>query len=92
MPNGTRLDGAAGLRSHLVTVRQDEFLRAFCRKLLGYALGRGLKLSDQPLVAGMMQALHQHDYRFSAALDCILESPQFLRQRGLEAPREEEIR
>ena len=40
----------------------------------------------------MMQALHSNNYRFTAALDCLLESPQFLRQRGLEATREEEIR
>jgi hypothetical protein len=92
LPNGVAINGAAGLRHHLVTLRQDEFLRSFCRKLLGYALGRGLKLSDNPLVAEMMQALHQNDYRFTAALDRILESPQFLRQRGLEATHEEEIR
>jgi len=92
LPNGTSIDGATGLRAHLVTARQDEFLRSFCRKLLGYALGRGLKLSDNPLVADMMQALHQNEHRFSAALDCLLQSPQFLRQRGLEATREEEIR
>ena len=92
LPNGAVIDGAAGLRTHLTTLRQEEFLRSFCRKLLGYALGRGLKLSDNPLVAEMMQALRQNDYRFTAALDRVLESHQFLRQRGLEATREEEIR
>lgn len=92
LPNGAVIDGAAGLRDHLSTGRRDEFLRSFCRKLLGYALGRGLKLSDNPLVDDMMQALHGHDYRFSAAVDRVLESPQFLRQRALEATREEEIR
>ena len=92
LPNGTAVDGARGLRDHLATARQEEFLRSFCRKFLGYALGRALKLSDQPLVTTMMQALHSNNYRFTAALDCLLESPQFLRQRGLEATREEEIR
>jgi hypothetical protein len=92
LPNGVTIDGAAGLRDHLITLRQEEFLRSFCRKLLGYALGRGLKLSDNPLVADMMQSLRQNGYRFTAALDPLLDSPQFLRQRGLEATREEEIR
>jgi len=92
LPNGTVLEGADGLRHHLMTTRHPEFLRSFCRKLLGYALGRGLQLSDQPLVDTMIQALTEENYRFTAAVDRILESPQFLRQRGLEATREEEIR
>ena len=66
LPNGTAVDGARGLRDHLATARQEEFLRSFCRKFLGYALGRALKLSDQPLVTTMMQALHSNNYRFTA--------------------------
>jgi len=92
LPSGVIIDGAAGLRHHLTTTRQDEFLRSFCRKLLGYALARGLQLSDQPLVASMVDALRNHDFRFTAALDRLLESPQFLRQRGLDATHAEEIR
>ncbi len=30
--------------------RRDDFLRQFCRKLLGYALGRSVQLSDKPLI------------------------------------------
>ena len=43
--------------------RRDQYLRFFCRKLLGYALGRGVQLSDQPLVDEMLAQLAQHDYR-----------------------------
>ncbi len=50
LPDGTHVDGLAGLRSYLVTQRKDQFLRYFCRKLLGYSLGRGVQLSDQLLV------------------------------------------
>lgn len=92
LPSGLVIEGPAGLRHHVAVDRQEEFLKSFCRKLLGYALGRGLKLSDQPLVARMVESLRQNDFRFTTALDLVLESPQFLRQRGLEATREEEIR
>ena len=34
------------------------FLRQFCRKLLGYALGRGVQLSDEPLLDEMQQSWH----------------------------------
>ena len=40
--DGTKLDGAAGLRDYLLNRRRDDFLRNFCRKLLGYALGRSV--------------------------------------------------
>ena len=40
-------DGLAGLRDHLRAQRQDDFLDNLCRKLLSYALGRGLMLSDE---------------------------------------------
>jgi hypothetical protein len=85
------LDGMSGLRDYLLTKRQDDFTRTFCRKLLGYSLGRGLKLSDLPLVEEMQSQLRQNDYRFSAALETILRSRQFRDQRGLEATKEDEI-
>ena len=48
--DGTAVDGLESLRSYLVQDRQQDFLRQFSRKLLGYALGRSVQLSDQPLV------------------------------------------
>ncbi len=84
-------DGLPGLREYLLAQRRDEVVRTFCRKLLGYALGRGVQLSDGPLLDTMQAGLEQHGFRFSAALEPLLLSPQFLRQRGLDATREEEI-
>jgi hypothetical protein len=55
LKDGTKIDGIAGLRGYLLTQRKDEFLRNFCRKLLGYALGRSVQLSDQPLIGAMME-------------------------------------
>ena len=34
-------------------MRREAFLRQFCRKLLGFALGRSVQLSDEPLLAEM---------------------------------------
>lgn len=85
------LDGVGGLRNYLLTKKRDDVVRTFCRKLLGYALGRGLKLSDAPLVEEMQEQLKRNQYRFSAALETILRSQQFRYQRGLEATKEDEI-
>ena len=59
----------------------------FCRRFLGYALGRSVQLSDEPLIAEMMEKLKASDYRFSVALESIILSPQFQMIRGADSPR-----
>ena len=68
-----------------MTTRRDAFVRQFCRKLLGYALGRGIQLSDQPLLEEMEQTLEKNDYRFRAVLETVVRSRQFREIRGRDA-------
>ena len=82
LPDGTQLEGLFGLRDYLLEKRREEFLRQFCRKLLGYALGRELQLSDEPLLERMMTRLSEHEYRFSVAVETIVLSKQFRMIRG----------
>jgi hypothetical protein len=80
--DGTTFDGLEGLRQYLVTTRRDAIVKQFCRKLLGYALGRGVQLSDLPLLEEMEQTLKKSDYRFGAALEAVVASRQFREIRG----------
>ena len=82
LPDGNEVEGLAGLRDYLLEHRREEVLRQFCRKLLGYAIGRELKLSDQPLVTEMLERLAENDYRFSVAVETIVRSRQFREIRG----------
>jgi hypothetical protein len=82
--DGTSVEGADGLRDYLLTKKRDAVLRQFCRKLLGYALGRGVMLSDKLLLAEMQRQLREHDYRFSFAVETIVRSNQFREIRGKE--------
>jgi hypothetical protein len=82
--DGTEIDGMDGLRQYLLTKRRDDVLRQFCRKLLGFALGRSVQLSDEPLLDDMRQQLGKNDYRFSAAVESIIRSRQFREIRGKE--------
>lgn len=86
LKNGARFDGLPGLREYVLSERRDEFLRQFCRKLLGFALGRSVQLSDDPLLAEMQTRLAQNDYRVQTALLAVVESPQFNLRRGLNSP------
>ncbi len=86
LPDGTEIEGVDGLRGYLLADRREAFVRQFCRKLLGYALGRGVQLSDEPLLDEMRTQLQAHDDRVSAAIETIVRSPQFRQIRGRDFP------
>jgi hypothetical protein len=82
--DGTALDGLDGLRTYLLTTRREAFERQFCRKLLGFALGRGVQLSDQPLLDAMLKQLATNEHRVGTAVEMIVRSRQFREIRGRE--------
>jgi hypothetical protein len=84
LPNGESARGIPELVRYLEQHRKQEFVRTLCRKLLGYALGRSVKLSDEPLLAEMEAALQSHEDRFSALFEVVIRSPQFRLQRARE--------
>ncbi len=60
----------------------DLFYRNYCRKLIGYALGRGELLSDRALVQSIMQSLQREDPMARQILLIALSS-QFRHQKAL---------
>jgi hypothetical protein len=80
--DGVSFDGIDGLRQYLLHQRRDAFFGQFCRKLLGYALGRGVQLSDTPLLQQIHTDLDAHGGRVSVAIESILRSRQFREIRG----------
>lgn len=78
LPDGAEVEGLAGLRDYLLTKRRDDFVRQFCRKLLGYALGRSVQLSDKPLLDRMVKG----DLRVGSLVEQIVLSRQFRELRG----------
>ncbi len=89
LPDGTKIDGLTGLRDYLLTARRDAFLRQFHRKLLGYALGRSVQLSDEPLLTELHDVGVKHDFHIVPVLETIVRSRQFRNIRGREAANEE---
>ncbi len=80
--DGTSIGGAEQLKSYLSTQRRKNFVHQFCKKLLGFALGREVLLTDEPLLQDIQTTLAQSDYRFSVAVKMIVTSKQFLEIRG----------
>ncbi|MDB6005267.1 MAG: hypothetical protein JWR15_2254, partial [Prosthecobacter sp.] len=81
LKDGTKFQGLAGLRDYLKK-NEPNFTTQFCRKLLGYALGRQTMPSDKALLTHMQAALKQNNGKFSAAVLDIVNSRQFLNRRS----------
>ena len=81
LPDGTRFDGAAGLREALAG-RPERFVGTLTEKLLTYALGRGLEHYDAPAVRAITRAAAGDGYRFSSLVVGIVESAPFRMRRA----------
>ncbi len=79
--SGETIKGVAGLKAYLEE-NQDQFVQNFCRKLVGYALGRPVSVTDQPLIEDMVEAMAANENRPSAAFRAVVNSPQFLNRRS----------
>ncbi|HQR09427.1 MAG TPA: DUF1592 domain-containing protein [Gemmatales bacterium] len=84
MKDGSSFDDIDGLRHFLLTKKKDIIIRLFCKRLLGYAFGRMVTLSDTQLLDQMVAALNNNDGRITAAMQVIIQSPQFRMIRGSE--------
>jgi hypothetical protein len=70
------------LRRIIATGRQDDFLRCLTRKMLTYALGRGLEYYDKCAVDEIMAGLKRRQCKFSALVEGIVRSTPFQIRRG----------
>ena len=81
LPNGTVIDGPAGLRDVLLSRRQ-EFVETLADRLLTYAVGRGLEASDQPAVREIRRRVEAGGHQFSALVAAIVDSVPFRFRRA----------
>ena len=86
--DGKAIKGLTGLRDYLANDRREAFVRQFCKKLLGYALGREVGLSDEPLLKAMQERLAKNGYRVSVVVELIVTSEQFRSIRSVTAAKE----
>jgi hypothetical protein len=81
MPDGTSFASVADFRAALEN--SELFVMTLTEKLLTYGLGRGVEAYDQPAVRAIARGAAEHDYRFSALITGVVQSPPFqLRRAG----------
>lgn len=81
LSDGTQFHGPEGLREALME-RKDLFIRNLTRKMLGYALGRGLTLQDSCTVDEIVAKVKENDYRSLTLIEEVVLSTPFLYQEG----------
>lgn len=80
-PDGSEIDGAAGLREILAS-RDDEFVGVVVERLLTYAVGRKLEASDMPAVRQIQRDSETEESRWSAVVLSIVNSRPFQTRRA----------
>ena len=76
LPDGTRFAGPEELKAVLLA-RKEVFLRNLTSKMLGYALGRGLRLEDSCTVDRIVEKLGESDYKAQTLVREIVLSDAF---------------
>ncbi len=76
LPDGTKFSGPAEFRQALLR-RPDAFVTTVTRKLLTYALGRGVEHYDMPAVRRIVRESATDNYRWSALILGIVRSMPF---------------
>ncbi|MCC6586446.1 MAG: DUF1588 domain-containing protein [Bryobacterales bacterium] len=84
LPDGTKFDGVDGMKQALMA-RKDQFVRNLTRKLLAYALGRGLTLEDECTVDAIVEEVRRDKYMSHTLIQEIVTSIPFRYQPGTKA-------
>jgi hypothetical protein len=82
--DNTRINGIDGLLEYLENRQAEQVQRTLARKLVGYALGRTIQLSDRPLIDTLAAAGSKS--RISELVGDIVTSKQFLNRADGDAP------
>jgi hypothetical protein len=81
LPDGTKFDGVQELKAILMN-RKDVVIRNLTSKMLGYALGRGLRMEDSCTVDEIVAKLRENDYGAQTLVEQIVLSVPFRYQAG----------
>ena len=78
LPDGTQVDGLAGLKRYLAEHKREQFAKAVSSKLLAYALGRSLSFADRKIVADLADRFAKSDFRLRHLIEDIVTADVFM--------------
>ena len=78
LPDGAAVNGLRDLRAYLVTATKEQFARTLVTKLLTYALGRSLELTDEETIDELTADFVAHDFQLHHLVQQVVTSRAFL--------------
>lgn len=82
LPGGKSFAGPVDLVKILAEEKKEAFCRCMSKKLLTYALGRGLGIHDRCTVNTIVAKLDGEDHKFGSLVKAIATSPPFMNQES----------
>jgi len=76
LPDGTKFQGAAGLKKALLQ-HPDQFITTVAEKLLMYAIGRNIQYYDEPAVRAMVREAARNNNTFASLVLGVVKSTPF---------------
>ena len=77
LPSGQEIAGSEALKQHLLTHERERFSRALVAKLMAYALGRSLELSDNETIERLAKGFAEKNHRLADLIVAIVMSEEF---------------
>lgn len=77
LPDGSEVDGMAGIVDWLLQHKRDAVARSLIEHLLAYALGRDLSFADAPEIDAMLSGAQADGYRARGILRRIVQGHAF---------------
>ena len=77
LPDGRTLNSLDELQNYLLEARREQFARTVVVKMMTFALGRSLELTDEPVVDRLLERFSENNYRLSGLIHDIILSESF---------------
>lgn len=77
LPGGHEVNGLDDLKKYLLTEKREQFARTLVSRILAYALGRSLELSDRETVETITAQFIKNDYKLHKLIQRIVASAAF---------------
>ena len=82
LPGGVQFETPGELKQILRNTQGDDFVQAVVEKMTTYALGRGIEMSDTPVIDRIKSGMAANEYRFTSLIEGIVESVAFRQRSG----------
>jgi hypothetical protein len=80
VPDGTKVNGIAGIKSYILSKKQEDVNRSVSKHLLSYALGRSLSFTDDSTIKAIMKKTKDNGYKIQPMIEAIVTSELFLKK------------